>query len=143
MIRAFRVIPAHKVLRVRKVFPARLAPAGSQGPTGPQGATGLLGDTLAHAVTLITGGYFQSSATFPKVYIDKNGIYGYGTSTADKQFYLDAATGKAYAGGGNVILLDANGQTIAIDSTKSAQGTIKFSYVAQLSVSFRRVAPEG
>ena len=55
------------------------------------------------------------------IWADKTGIYGLNADT--RQFYLDAATGKAYAGGG-AVTLDANG--IAIVTTISDTNYLEF-----------------
>lgn len=55
----------------------------------------------ARTITLTTGGVFQSSETYPKIVITQDEIAGY-SDVDTKEFYLDADTGKAYAGGGNV-----------------------------------------
>jgi hypothetical protein len=53
--------------------------------------------------TWITGKHFRTSSGYPMVYIDETGIYG-ASGAAVYEFYLLSANGKAYTGGGAVIL---------------------------------------
>ncbi|ABK17578.1 TipJ family phage tail tip protein [Syntrophobacter fumaroxidans] len=87
----------------------------------------------ARAITLTDGGYFRTGLSpDPRIIISKGQIAGYSDETT-KEFYLLASTGKAYLGGGNVILestgvriLPVTGQTW--DSTRSVNWGTNVSY---------------
>ena len=68
----------------------------------------LLGDVLAKSVTLGTGGRFRSAESGARIEISKNEVAGYGADGTTREFHIDAVTGKAFAGGGDVVF-DANG----------------------------------
>jgi len=100
-------------------------PDGPEGEQGPQGAQGLLGDALAHAVTIDSGGYFKiGSGTkdddLDGIQIDSTEIVG--QDDGDDQFYI-GTDGKIYAGGGDVVI-DENG--ISINAGTYSQNAIKF-----------------
>jgi len=58
----------------------------------------------------ITGKKFRTSITYPRIEFDSNQIAGF-DGTGTKQFYLQSSDGKAYCGGGSVIL-DQSGITL-------------------------------
>jgi hypothetical protein len=79
----------------------------------------------ARTITLSgSSGSFRSSSTYPRIEIDKDFIAGKTSSTV-KEFYIQASTGKAYAGGGAVVL-DSNGLTIAVPPLYTLQNSISF-----------------
>jgi hypothetical protein len=79
-----------------------------------------------------------SPTTGTGIYIDYRGIYG--NASGVPQFYLDAATGKAFAGGGDVVL-NVDGISLLADATnllnwENASGTqVAYVMAAQDSAS--------
>ncbi len=72
----------------------------------------LLNNLLARTITLQPGGKFISAASpDPRIEITDTLIAGYSDATT-KEFFLQASDGRAYAGGGAVVL-DSTGVTIA------------------------------
>jgi hypothetical protein len=70
----------------------------------------LTAGSLTVAATLGTGGAIQSAASGTRITITPSEIAGYNGAT--KQFYLQASDGKAYCGGG-AIVLDSTGILLA------------------------------
>jgi len=104
---------------------------GSYTPTIGAGVIGAYAILSKHitASEWIEAKKFRTASSGQRVEFDTNGIYGYNNSD-EAQFYLLASSGKAKAGGGNVIL-DANGITIRgaylliQDSNAVLQGYVK------------------
>ena len=103
---------------------------GDQGPTGPQGAQGaqgLLGDVLAHAVTIDTGGYFKigtgtKDSTLDGIQIDDMELVGQANGVDQVILGTD---GVLKAGNGDVIL-NANGVSLYNNNVMSGAGKIEF-----------------
>jgi hypothetical protein len=103
---------------------------GDQGPTGPQGdqgAQGLLGDVLAHAVSIASGGYFKigsgtKDTTLNGIQIDDTEIVGQADGVDQVVIGTD---GKLTAGQGDVVL-DENGISLSNNNIMSGAGKIEF-----------------
>ncbi|MHC1728585.1 MAG: phage tail protein [Syntrophobacteraceae bacterium] len=80
---------------------------------------------LAKTITLDTNGKFISSAAGAYIEISKSQVAGYAADRTTKQFYLNAADGKAYAGGGAVVL-DSDGLTVKVETSYVPQNVIAF-----------------
>jgi len=127
----------HKELLVQ---PARKGmPSGAQGPTGP---TGLLGDTLAHAVLIDSGGYFKIGSGTKDV--DLDGIQIDDAELVGQENGVDqvrlGTDGRLMAGGGDV-WLDEDGLTLRASTARDdPRRQVKWDTDSQINAILESVA---
>jgi len=85
---------------------------------------GLLGQTLSHDITLLSGGVFRSAASGTRIQIDKYYIAGYNSSD-EKQFYVSALDGNAYFGDG-LGSFTSDGVNLVAPATENTKTQIKW-----------------